>query len=275
MRLPSLVVFLALLGFSLSGSASAGTAEELTAFANSKYDYCDAKLLGAYWNQSIDEAKARMGRKIGWHDEDVLNGMLEDARTRAQTNGTPTCAYYEAGYSYDDAEALSRFWGMDVPQAKATMQQKIMWGYEDQLRSQLASARAASPATTGNDDETAARRFFDSAYCYCDARVLAALWGGSVWDAKVTIGRKIGWGNQSILDSELVRARQAAAGRGETCDFIETNFTSDDASALATYWKVPVPDAKVRIGNMMMNGRQTQLNAALKSAGAGKKRGKH
>lgn len=273
MRLPSLVVVLALVGFTLSGSARAGTNEELAAFANSKYDYCDAKLLGAYWGQSIDEAKARIGRKIGWHDEDILNGMLKDALTRAQTNNSPKCEYYEAGYTYDDAEALSRLWGVDVAEAKARMQRKMMWGNEDVLKAEIATARSSSPAS-GNDDDAAARRFFDSAYCYCDARVLSALWGGSVWDAKVTMGRKIGWGNQSILDSELSRARQAAVGRGETCEFMETNYTYDDAVALGKFWNIPVPDAKARIGKMTINGKQQQLNTALKSAKSGKKGGK-
>lgn len=273
MRLPSLLVVLALVGFTLSGAARAGTNEEFAAFANSNYDYCDAKLLGAYWGQSIDEAKARIGRKIGWHDEDILNGMLKDALTRAQTNNAPKCEYYEAGYTYEDAEALSALWGVDIIEAKLTMQRKIMWGGEEVLKSQLATARA-SASSGGDGDDAAARRFFDSAYCYCDARVLSTLWGGSVWDAKVTMGRKIGWGNQSILDSELVRARQAAVGRGETCEFMETNYTYDDAVALGSFWQVPVSDAKARIGKMTINGKQKQLSAALKSAKSGKKAGK-
>ena len=31
-----------------------------------------------------------------------------------------------------------------------------------------------------------------SSYTYCDAKVLAAHWGQSVWDAKTRIGKKIG-----------------------------------------------------------------------------------
>ena len=147
-------------------------------------------------------------------------------------------------------------------------QRRRTQGYQSLAGARRRDCAAASRASA------AARRFFDSAYCYCDARVLSALWGGSVWDAKVTMGRKIGWGNQSILDSELVRARQAAVGRGETCEFMETNYTYDDAVALGSFWQVPVSDAKARIGKLMINGKQKQLSAALKSAKSGKKAGK-
>ena len=80
------------------------------------------------------------------------------------------------------------------------------------------------------------------------------------------------WGSDPW--GKLVRARQAAVGRGETCEFMETNYTYDDAVALGSFWQVPVSDAKARIGKMTINGKQKQLSAALKSAKSGKKAGK-
>ena len=273
MRIPPVTVVLALIGFAFAGDAFAADQSELSRYSSSSYDYCDAKLLAAYWGQDIEEAKARIGRKLGWGDTDVIESMLDSARERARTNGAPTCGYWEAGYSYEDAEALSAMWGVPISQAKATMESKILWGNEDLLKEEIARAGKGAAPTQQSDEESAMRRFFDSEYCYCDARVLGTFWGEDTSDAKSTIGRKLGWGNKDLLDGMLKEARQAAVVRGETCDLYETNYTPEDAAVLSKVWKKSLTESKAQIGTLVISGRDGQVKAALARAKAMKKGG--
>lgn len=65
--------------------------KELQAFYNSKYDYWDARVLADYWGQSVEDAKARIGRKILWGKKDVaiLQQFLVDARVNALESAQP------------------------------------------------------------------------------------------------------------------------------------------------------------------------------------------
>ena len=52
-------------------SKPTGLSKELQAFFKSQYHYWDARVLSNYWGQSVEDAKARIGRKILWGRKDV------------------------------------------------------------------------------------------------------------------------------------------------------------------------------------------------------------
>ena len=94
---------------------------ELDAFFKSGYRYEDAERLAWFWGQTIVEAKSRIGRKVKWRNEKVLDSMLYNAR--GQWNWIR-----ESPYIYQDAEALATFWGVSTEEAKVIGGHKIQ-GY--------------------------------------------------------------------------------------------------------------------------------------------------
>ncbi len=105
---------------------------ELEAFFSSDYTYWDAAQLASYWGQSLDDTKARIGRKIGWGPADVavLEQFLLDARIESlQSLGNELRFFYETSYSYSDAAALAEFWGELSPyDAKLRIERNIIMG---------------------------------------------------------------------------------------------------------------------------------------------------
>lgn len=108
--------------------------QEWDRYAASRYQYCDAKMLSAHWRQSIEEAKYRIGRKIGWGDTPILNGMLATAREEAIADRSRACTFDETGYRYNDAANLAHLWGVSTLEAKTMIEDKVMRGWDDGIR---------------------------------------------------------------------------------------------------------------------------------------------
>jgi hypothetical protein len=120
--------------------------KELQAFFNSKYDYWDARVLADFWGQSIDEAKARIGRKVLWGPTNVaiLEQFLVDARVNAlrSANRNSSRFFVESEYTYDDAKALARFWGERSPaDAKLRIERNLILGNNEMIDQALQYAR--------------------------------------------------------------------------------------------------------------------------------------
>lgn len=124
--------------------------KELNAFFRSGYDYWDARILADYWGQSVDEAKARVGRKILWGGKDVaiLEQFLVDARVqalgsvRSSLNRNPYRFYGESKYNYEDAADLAKFWGDRTPlDAKLRIERNLIMGNDEIIEEALRFAR--------------------------------------------------------------------------------------------------------------------------------------
>lgn len=124
--------------------------QEVQAYQTSKYDYWDARVLADYWGQSVDEAKARMGRKILWGSKDVaiLEQFLVDARVNALqlVESAPELSSYklfrESKLTYEDAEALAKLWGDPSPiDAKLRIERNLILGNDEILQQALQFAR--------------------------------------------------------------------------------------------------------------------------------------
>jgi hypothetical protein len=92
-------------------------------YANSGYTYCDAVILGGYWGQSADSAKATVGRKLGWGNARIVADNIAMARRQGWR-----CEFHETGLTYDDAEAVASLWGVGVDDAKAALAEKVSMG---------------------------------------------------------------------------------------------------------------------------------------------------
>ncbi|MEL6927883.1 MAG: hypothetical protein AAFO95_04525 [Cyanobacteria bacterium J06600_6] len=109
-----------------------------------------------------------------------------------------------------------------------------------------------------------------SKYNYCDASLLADLWGQPIYQAKARIGRKVIWqaGGIPYLEQMLVDARVTAIASGTSrCQYIDMGYTYDDAVVLAEFWGDSDPwEAKVRIKNNLILGNQDAVDSALRQA---------
>ena len=172
------LVIAAVLG--LPATVYADTDDAIRLFTSSKYTYCDAKLLAGLWQQSVADAKATIGRKVGGGNPAAIERALVGARKRAARTRL-RCSYQEAGLTYDDAERLAKLWKRSVTDAKAMIEAKLLTGGVDSIRELLNHAPAhAELAVFLRQDR----------YTYCDAKLIAALWNQSVGDAKTYIGTK-------------------------------------------------------------------------------------
>jgi hypothetical protein len=125
--------------------------KELQAYQTSKYDYWDARVLADYWEQSEQEAKARIGRKILWGPADVaiLEQFLVDARVKALESAQPAPnpssykLFRESEFrDYEDVEALAKFWGDPSPMdAKLRIERNLILGNDELLKKSLQFAR--------------------------------------------------------------------------------------------------------------------------------------
>jgi hypothetical protein len=117
--------------------------QELEAYGHSKYGFWDAKLLANFWNQSVDETKAMIGKRwlSGGSAIVDLDRSLANARTQAQ-NSAQQLLLFKEFHTFDDAEVLAKFWGEPTPlDAKLRAERKMISGDGDLVDQLLAEAR--------------------------------------------------------------------------------------------------------------------------------------
>ncbi len=139
------------------------------------------------------------------------------------------------------------------------------------LPAQLPMQAMARPPRPGARPQPAdpLQKWASSGYHYCDAKILGGLWGTDTFEAKKTVGRKLGWGNRGIVESELRRARKVAATRpGLACNYSEAGFSYADAEKLASIWRVDVAQAKRTIERKVLYGQEPMVRKLVDGARA-------
>jgi hypothetical protein len=102
-----------------------------------------------------------------------------------------------------------------------------------------------------------------SGYVYCDAKLIADLWGIEVDAAKVQIGQKIRNGIGGNIPSILRQSRRA----GNACEWEDTGYSYEDAEKLAQLWATDTPyDAKLKVAQYLTNGQRYVVERALRAA---------
>ncbi|MEL7329889.1 MAG: hypothetical protein AAGJ69_08625 [Cyanobacteria bacterium J06559_1] len=262
-------------------------------FFDSDFDYDDAATLAAYWGESIDDSKARIGDKLTAADGvEIVGDILEEAKWAMEQPGfTPLTrqgpedpdrrAYLDSSFTYEDAETLAAFWDTTIDEAKAHIGRELGRdeGFDvvsDML--QDARRRGFTPEIDyeGYDTPTLqaieAKRqvYFESDYSYADAELLADYWEMDVYDAKVRIGDKLMNDDGLLLDSLLADFRQMAHESGATQPrpevlldpnyqrqrqaYFDSDYSFNDATLLADFWGIHIDEAKARMGRKILWG---------------------
>lgn len=273
--MPSIRVILALaISIPLGGPAFAGDAALAKQFAESSYTLCDAHFVSKTFGFAQQEAKEYIGQKIAWGTTDILDEALAEARKKGQSDRLWRCQFYQTGYTPEDAEALSQYWGIGVSEAKVRVEDKILSGNESFLREAVLPgakeqyyANLAGPDAASAEPDPADMKawFTQSKYDACHAKMLVGTYfGSSLRESKGWIGHKLraGWTDQIEAELDGVRKRHQDAGT-QPCTFAETRWTTADATALAKLWGQSVADAQTRMADKYVWGSESIVEEEL------------
>lgn len=257
MRLRSLLIFLSLAVFGTPAMAQ----DELTssqAFFDAGYGYCDAVHIANLMGQGDSwDAKVRTGKLILKKKGSKAREIVVSARQSADQQGS--ICEYEMGYAYRDAETLATVWGIDTWDAKLKMSSMIRNERVSEVDEALTSGR--TPPVSNPDIATAVFAGHNA----CDAALLAAFWGTNSEQAMERIGQTIAKTGRLSVEQDLAQARKSPSEPvKEACGYFATEeYTYDDADFLATVWGIDVYDAKMRIGEMRIAGKDAVLRGLL------------
>jgi hypothetical protein len=111
-----------------------------------------------------------------------------------------------------------------------------------------------SSAVAQSEEQRILNAYFNAGYGFCDAQMLGAFWRTNPGSAKLLVGKGLlrypGFARN--IPSKLAAARRQYAGRG-VCNY-NSDFSYEDAVALATYWKTSVATAKASLTNKLESG---------------------
>ena len=183
------------------------------------------------------------GKKHGTRDGSDHDG-------KALPQATPQEAFrawFEAGYGYEDAVALSALWHRaDIEDVKFLAGRKLLAGRT------LPVAPSYPPATA---EDKAISAFFDAGYDTADAELLATLYGvpGDLSQAKVTAGSKLLAGG--TLPVEPGQTAWSVSDDAARLAYFNNGYDYDDAVLLAQVWSLADPwDAKANAGHKLLDG---------------------
>jgi hypothetical protein len=120
---------MALVMFGQPAQAMPQQQREYDAFFSSRYNYCDARLVGALYGQDVEGGKVIIGQKI-------LNGIGTNVPVvlRESRNDGNVCEWEDTGLSYSDAQVLAQTWGFSDPyEAKLKAADLFTNGREQQV----------------------------------------------------------------------------------------------------------------------------------------------
>jgi hypothetical protein len=109
---------------------------DLQRYAASKYEYCDALVLSAFWGESIVEAKASIGHKLAINFAEDIEDSLRTARDRGRR-----CEFQDTGFEFEDADVLASMWRISVGEAKSQIAEKVSMGMRSDAQELIERAR--------------------------------------------------------------------------------------------------------------------------------------
>jgi hypothetical protein len=272
-------------------------AQELDAYFAAGYDYADAVQLSKLWNDSdINHVKAMAGL-------DLLQGQplaVKPSGTPEAPVDSDVSAFFAAGYTYDDAVALSKLWHNSSYQAKVEGGKKLLdhqplpippsgsSGSSTDTTHLVTGAKAASLAkllkakgkvvltTSGHsqvigssaaetpaDKERAA--FFAAGYDYNDAVALGNLWHESdPWQVKADAGQKLIDGQTLPIaagSSPTPPAPPVTQTDKDVNAFFAAGYTYNDAVKLGNLWNdTNTYQVKADAGKKLLDGQTLPIS---------------
>jgi hypothetical protein len=106
------------------------------AYHDAGYTYCDATLLAAAWGTSVDKAKIAIGGKVlnHWSAAEIDQAIAPGRRGHR-------CSFVDEGYTFQDAQALGRYWGISPSAAKTKIERMLTAGKRVQVPEIVEQAR--------------------------------------------------------------------------------------------------------------------------------------
>lgn len=165
----------------------------------------------------------------------------------------PLDTFFQSTYNYCDATLISKYWKIDITEAKAAIGQKIQDGMQSALESSLASAR----------ENGAACEWADVPHTYEDAERLAAAWGyADVTEAKDKIAYLYTQGRSADVLAALSQTPTGGLSAEDEAAieaFLTSAYTYCDAKLVGAAWSQDITGAKASIGYKVLNGYTDQL----------------
>lgn len=165
------------------------------AYFSAGYDWQDVEALAKLWKMSADnpaDIKAEAGRRL------LAGETLPIAATPGDSEAVPSRpefsaqdqkrfqAFFNAGYTWDEAEKLAKLWKLDDPSdAKLEAGRRLLDGQKLPVKPKPANVAAAKEAKKVS-------KFFEAGYDVDDAIKLAKIWKlKTAYDAKVMGGERL------------------------------------------------------------------------------------
>lgn len=101
-------------------------------YAASMFNYCDAKLIGALWNVSPDEGKAKIGALIAVGGDREVKARLNDSR-----NARNKCDFEDTDFTTADADRLAQIWNLSFFESKLKVADLVTYGRGDEVKALL------------------------------------------------------------------------------------------------------------------------------------------
>ncbi|HVW80479.1 MAG TPA: hypothetical protein VHB69_06025 [Mycobacteriales bacterium] len=164
----------------------------------------------------------------------------------------PLTAYFDAGYTYADAQQLAQLWHESGPDAignvKTEAGQKLIQGET------LPIPPSGTPATP---QDLAEQAFFNAGYDYQDAQQLAQLWHETdIAQVKAEAGQKLENGQQLPIQPSGTSVTAGSADDAAVNAFFGAGYTYDDAVQLSQTWHTADPyHAKIEGGQKLEAGQ--------------------
>ena len=202
----------AVLALTLSLLSTAAQAQDFDAYKAwyDSFSVCDYHLATQAWGVDANEASLRIQRAVSAGKGAEIRTLIDGFAPSVTPTGSAVCNYWEPGLSYQDAEALATHWGLgSAEDAKAQVEAKLIHHQEDILAQDLKAARmAADDALAMRAAFDAKREIFLASYDWCDAEVLAVVWGTDSDDAKAHGGDLIQSGKDKLIVKALKKGKK-------------------------------------------------------------------
>jgi len=232
---------------SIAPVSGAELQKDLDAYFAAGYGYADALQLAKLWNSTaeVGQVKAEAGRRLlAGETLPIVPGpeASEPSSTPADPQeAVQVAAFFDAGYTYTEAEQLASIWkSADAYAAKVEGGKRLLAG----------ETLPVQP----NKQEAQLRAFFNAGYTYAEAQQLAEIWKVDTSAAKAKAGKKLLAGETLPVkpDPENV---QAAKDSVEVNAFFNAGYDLADAKELARIWKSKSAyAAKVEGGKRLLAG---------------------
>jgi hypothetical protein len=234
----------------------------LNAYFNAGYNYDDAMQLAKLWNMSDDAlaVKTAAGQKLLAGQQLPIKPSSTPASQVDAAESADVNAFFDAGYTYDDAVRLAQLWkSADAYHAKVTGGQKLLAGETLPIGpgSTPSSIEGAPAASLDSQDTADMDAFFNAGYTYDDAVQLGKLWKMSdLSQIKATAGKKVAAGETlPIAPGSTATDKQNATESADVEAFFNAGYTYDDAVRLGQMWNnANTYQVKVTAGQKLIAG---------------------